>query len=61
MTIDTTSLLAISSEMFGKYDIITLPESANYEGQDTLNVLSTFLLILKRIIPSGADNSAHQL
>lgn len=36
---DTASLLAISSELFGKYDIITLPESANYDCQDTLNVL----------------------
>jgi len=39
MTIDTASLLAVSSELFGKYDIITLPESANYECQETLNVL----------------------
>lgn len=36
---DTASLLAVSSELFGKYDIITLPESANYDCQDTLNVL----------------------
>lgn len=36
---DTASLLAVSSELFAKYDIITLPESANYECQDTLNVL----------------------
>ena len=39
MTIDTASLLGVSSELFGKYDIITLPESANYECQETLNVL----------------------
>lgn len=39
MTIDTASLLAVSSELFGKYDIITFPESANYECQETLNVL----------------------
>ena len=39
MTIDTASLLAVSSELFSKYDIITLPESANYECQDILNVL----------------------
>jgi hypothetical protein len=39
MTIDAASLLAVSSELFSKYNIITLPESANYECQDTLNVL----------------------
>ena len=39
MTIDTASLLAVSSELFSKYNIITLPESANYECQDILNVL----------------------
>jgi len=39
IAIDTASLLAVSSELFRKYDIITLPESANYECQDTLNVL----------------------
>ena len=39
MAIDTASLLAVSSELFNKYDIITLPESANYECQETLNVL----------------------
>ena len=39
MTIDTASLLAVSSELFSKYNIITLPESANYECQDTLNEL----------------------
>ena len=39
IAIDTASLLAVSSELFCKYDIITLPESANYECQDTLNVL----------------------
>jgi len=36
---DTASLLAVSSELFGKYDIITLPDSANYYCQDILNVL----------------------
>jgi hypothetical protein len=39
MITDTTSLLAVSSELIRKYNIITLPESANYECQDTLNVL----------------------
>lgn len=39
MTTDTASLLAVSSELIRKYNIITLPESANYECQDTLNVL----------------------
>jgi len=39
MAIDTASLLAVYSELFDKYDIITLPESANYECQETLNVL----------------------
>jgi len=39
MAIDTASLLAVSSELFNKYDIITLPESANYGCQATLNVL----------------------
>ncbi|MCC4765320.1 ISH3 family transposase [Methanosarcina sp. DH1] len=39
MTTDTASLLAVSSELISKYNIITLPESANYECQDTLNVL----------------------
>jgi hypothetical protein len=39
MTIDAANLLAVSSELFSKYNIITLPESANYECQDTLNVL----------------------
>jgi len=45
MARDTASLLAVSSELFRKYDIITLPESANYGCQDILNVLlhaSTF-------------------
>jgi len=39
MTVDTASLLAVSSELISKYNTITLPESANYECQDTLNVL----------------------
>jgi len=39
MTSDAASLLAASSELISKYNIITLPESANYECQDTLNVL----------------------
>jgi uncharacterized protein (DUF1810 family) len=39
MAIDTASLLAVSSELFSKYDIITLPESANYRCQNILNVL----------------------
>ncbi len=39
ITIDTSSLLAVSSELFSKHNIITFPESANYECQDTLNVL----------------------
>ena len=39
MTTDTASLLAVSSELISKYNIITLPESANYECQDTLNIL----------------------
>ena len=39
MAIDTASLLAVSSELFSKYDIITLPESANYRCKDILNVL----------------------
>ena len=39
MTINTASLLAVSSELFSKSNIITLPESANYERQDILNVL----------------------
>ena len=39
MIADTASLLAVSSELISKYNIITLPESANYECQDTLNIL----------------------
>ena len=39
MSINTASLLAVSSELFSKSNIITLPESANYERQDILNVL----------------------
>jgi len=39
MTTDAASLLAVSSELFSKSNIITLPESANYERQDILNVL----------------------
>lgn len=39
MTINTASLLAVSSELFSKSNIITLPESANYERQDILNML----------------------
>lgn len=39
MTADTASLLAVASELISKYNIITLPESANYECQDTLNIL----------------------
>ncbi len=39
MTADTASKLAVSSELISKYNIITLPESANYECQVTLNVL----------------------
>jgi hypothetical protein len=39
MIADTASLLAVSSELISKCNIITLPESANYECQDTLNVL----------------------
>ncbi|RPJ65210.1 MAG: ISH3 family transposase, partial [Alphaproteobacteria bacterium] len=38
-TTDAASLLAVSSELFSKSNIITLPESANYERQDILNVL----------------------
>jgi len=39
MIADTASLLAVSSELISKCNIITLPESANYKCQDTLNVL----------------------
>jgi len=39
MTIGTASLLAVSSELFNNHSIITLPESANYNCQDTLNLL----------------------
>lgn len=39
MIADTASLLAVSSELISNCNIITLPESANYECQDTLNVL----------------------
>ena len=39
MTIDTTSLLGVSSELFSIIDIITLPAEANYSYQETLNVL----------------------
>jgi hypothetical protein len=35
----TASLLAVSGELFNNHSIITLPESANYNGQDTLNLL----------------------
>ncbi len=36
MLTDAASLLVVSSELFGKYDIITLPESANYDCQDMI-------------------------
>jgi hypothetical protein len=39
MTIDTTSLLGVSSELFSIIDIITLPAEANYSYQESLNVL----------------------
>jgi hypothetical protein len=39
MTTDAASLLAVSSELISKSNIITLPESANYECQDILNIL----------------------
>src|SRR5674536_378065 len=37
--IDTTSLLAVSSELFSLINIITLPDEANYSYQEFLNVL----------------------
>ena len=37
--IQTTNLLALTSELFGKSRIINLPENAEYSFQDTLNVL----------------------
>jgi len=37
--IQTTNLLAFTSELFGKSKIINLPEKAEYSFQDTLNVL----------------------
>jgi hypothetical protein len=37
--IQTTNLLALTSELFGKSKIINLPEKAEYSFQDTLNVL----------------------
>ena len=36
---DTTSLLAVSSELFSIVNIITLPAEANYSYQEILNVL----------------------
>lgn len=36
IAIDTASLLAISSELFNNRSIIILPESANYNCQETL-------------------------
>src|SRR5674536_154209 len=37
--IETTSLLAVSSELFSLINIITLPDEANYSYQKFLNVL----------------------
>ena len=37
--IQTTSLLALTSELFNKTNIINLPEGAKYSLQDTLNVI----------------------
>jgi len=37
--IQTTNLLALTSELFSKSKIINLPEKAEYSFQDTLNVL----------------------
>jgi len=37
--LETASMLAISSELLSKMNIIKLPESAKYSLQDTLNVL----------------------
>ena len=37
--IQTTNLLALTSELFGKSKIINLPEKAEFSFQDTLNVL----------------------
>jgi hypothetical protein len=37
--IDTASLLAVSSELFSTVNIITLPDEANYNYQEFLNVL----------------------
>jgi len=37
--IETTSLLAVSSELFSLINIITLPDEANYSYQEFLNVL----------------------
>src|SRR5674536_375519 len=37
--IKTTSLLAVSSELFSLINIITLPDEANYSYQEFLNVL----------------------
>ena len=37
--IQTTNLLALTSELFCKSKIINLPENAEYSFQDTLNVL----------------------
>lgn len=37
--IQITNLLALTSELFGKSKIINLPEKAEYNFQDTLNVL----------------------
>jgi len=37
--IQTTNLLALTSELFSKSKIINLPETAEYSFQDTLNVL----------------------
>src|SRR5674476_1348087 len=37
--IETTSLLAVSSELFSLINIITLPDEANYSYQEFLNDL----------------------
>jgi hypothetical protein len=47
--IQTTNLLALTSELFGKSKIINLPEKAEYSFQDTLNVTLYFLNIIRNL------------
>jgi len=56
LNIDTTSLLAVSSELFSLINIITLSDEANYSYQEFLNVLLHAATSLTNSLESASND-----